>query len=181
MAAAMKLQSLLLATLLIASITPAQTAPAAAPARSSGIQKVIAEAQKAPTLEKNLRTLTDEVGGRVPGTRNMENAFRWALAAFKEAGADSVATEDFMMPVGWSEGATRVEVTAPTRFPLRAVSMGWSPAIANTLHARVVDVGEGTAADFAKAGDINGAIVVVHSKVLKTWDDLFKEYMVAPP
>ncbi|MBI2678794.1 MAG: M20/M25/M40 family metallo-hydrolase [Candidatus Koribacter versatilis] len=145
------------------------------------IDHLIIVAQKAPTLEKNLRALTDEVGGRVPGTPNMEQAFRWALAAFKDAGADSVTTEEFTMPVGWSEGATRVEVTAPTRFTVRSVSVAWSPPIAQTLHARVADVGEGTAADFAKAGDLMGAIVLVHSKVLRSWEDLFAEYSDAPP
>ncbi len=38
----------------------------------------------------------------------------------------------------------------------------------------------GSAAEFAKAGDISGAIVLVHSKVLDTWDDLFDEYFRAP-
>jgi carboxypeptidase Q len=183
MAAVMRLHSTLLATLLLAATTFAQTAAhTARPAHSGGdIHRLIAEAQKATTLEKNLRTLTDEVGGRVPGTPNMEKAFRWALAAFKEAGADSVTTEEFMMPVGWAEGATRVEVTAPSAFTVRAVSIAWGPAIPKPLHARVVDVGEGTAADFAKAGDLTGAVVLVHSKVLRTWDDLFEEYLAAPP
>ena len=38
----------------------------------------------------------------------------------------------------------------------------------------------GSAAEFAKAGNITGAIVLVHSKVLATWDDLFEEYFRAP-
>ena len=41
--------------------------------------------------------------------------------------------------------------------------------------------GAAAAADFAKAGDIAGKIVLVHSVVLKTWDDLFAEYSKAPP
>ena len=36
--------------------------------------KLIAEGQKSPTLEKNLRALTDEIGGRVPGTPAMDRA-----------------------------------------------------------------------------------------------------------
>ncbi len=32
-----------------------------------------------------------------------------------------------------------------------------------------------------KAGDISGKIVLVHTVVLKTWDDLFAEYSKAPP
>jgi hypothetical protein len=145
------------------------------------IDHLIIVAQKAPTLEKNLRTLTDEVGGRVPGTPHMERAIAWAVAAFREAGADSVTTEEFEMPASWAEGATRVEVTAPVAFPVRAVSIAWSPALPKPLRARVVDVGDGSAAEFAKAGDLSGAIVLVHSRVLKSWEDLFGEYMAAPP
>lgn len=145
------------------------------------IDHLILVARKAPTLEKNLRALTDEVGGRVPGTPAMDQAVRWAVAAFEDAGADSVTTEEFEMPVSWAEGATRVEVTTPAQFQARAVSIAWSPALEQPLRARVVDVGEGTAAEFDKAGDIAGAIVLVHSNVLKTWEDLFAEYMNAPP
>ena len=145
------------------------------------IDHLILVAEKAPTLEKNLRTLTDEVGGRVPGTPNMEQAVRWAVAAFEQAGADSVTTEEFQMPVRWAEGETRVEVTAPVEFGVRAVSIAWSPALEKPLRARVVDVGDGTPAEFDQAGELRGAIVLVHSKVLKTWEDLFAEYMNAPP
>src|SRR5271165_7325676 len=77
------------------------------------------------------------------------------------------------------EGETRVQVIAPVQFRVRAQSIAWSPPLQHTA-ARVVDVGMGTAADFAQAGDISGAIVLVHSNVLKTWDDLFEEYYRAP-
>jgi len=147
----------------------------------SEIEHLIIVAGKAPTLEQNLRALTDEVGGRVPGTPAMERAVAWAVAAFREAGADSVTTEEFEMPASWQEGETRVRVTAPAEFRVRAVSIAWSPAIAQPLRARVVDVGSGTAAEFDKAGDLAGAIVLVRSKLLKTWADLFEEYMVARP
>ena len=62
----------------------------------------------------------------------------------------------------------------------RAVSQTWAPALKSS-HARVIDVGEGTLKDFAAAGDISGAILLVHTDVLKTWDDLFAEYLKAPP
>src|SRR5207253_7457937 len=35
--------------------------------------------------------------------------------------------------------------------------------------------------DFKKAGDVSGKIILVHSDVLKTWADLFGEYLKAPP
>jgi Zn-dependent M28 family amino/carboxypeptidase len=66
-------------------------------------------------------------------------------------------------------------------FRVRCVSIAWAPALASVKHVAVVDVGSGTPADFAKAGDITGKIVLVHSVVLKTWNDLFAEYANAPP
>ena len=43
-----------------------------------------------------------------------------------------------------------------------------------------MDVGEGTEADFAKAGDVSGKLLLVHTKVLASWADLFGEYEQAP-
>src|SRR6516165_533472 len=61
-------------------------------------------------LQENLRVLTDEIGGRIPGTPAFEKAAQWAVDGFKAAGADSVHTEEFTMPISWAEGATEVEV-----------------------------------------------------------------------
>ncbi len=141
---------------------------------------VMQEALKPSTpIQENLRVLTDEIGGRVPGTPAMEKAEQWAIAAFKQAGADSVHTEEFTIPQSWAEGDTQVQVVAPVEFRVRAVSIAWIASVPPTT-ARVVDVGMGSAAEFAKAGDTTGAIVLVHSKTLATWDDLFEEYFRAP-
>ena len=60
--------------------------------------RVIAEAQKPSALEANLQQLTDQIGGRVPGTPAMQKAVDWGVAAFKAAGADSVHTERLLHP-----------------------------------------------------------------------------------
>jgi len=141
---------------------------------------VMQEALKPSTpLQENLRVLADEIGGRVPGTPAMQKAIQWGIDAFKAAGADSVHTEEFTIPASWAEGNTEVNVVAPVKFRVRAVSIAWSPALKPTT-ARVADVGMGSEAEFAKAGDISGAIVLAHSDVLKTWEDLFNEYYRAP-
>jgi len=141
---------------------------------------VMQEALKPSTpLQENLRVLADEIGGRVPGTPAMQKAIQWGVEAFKAAGADSVHTEEFTIAQSWAEGNTEVNVVAPVKFHVRAVSLAWSPPLKATT-ARVVDVGMGTAAEFAKAGGFSGAIVLAHSDVLKTWDDLFNEYYRAP-
>jgi carboxypeptidase Q len=142
--------------------------------------RVIAEAQKPSALETNLQQLTDQVGGRVPGTPAMQKAVAWGIAAFKAAGADSVHTEDFSIQASWAEGATRMAIVAPEQFVLRTVSIAWAPALAPHSHVPLIDVAQGTEDDFAKAGNIAGAIVLVHSEEMKTWADLFAEYLKAP-
>ena len=174
-----------LSAICLAAIPPSETDDAA---------RIIQAALEPSPLESNLRRLTDEVGGRVPGTPAMQRAVDWGVQMFKAAGADSVHTEEFTIPYSWSEGATEMTVSATgtaldpkltqipkVEFRVRCVSIAWAPALAPVKHVPVVDVGSGSSADFAKAGDISGKIVLVHSVVLKTWDDLFAEYTNAPP
>jgi carboxypeptidase Q len=166
----------------------------AAAAPESDADRLIAEALKPSSLESNLRHLTDEIGGRVPGTPAMQRAVQWGVEAFKAAGADAVHTEDFPMPVSWSEGATQMSVNSigtavdpklsalpAVEFHVRAVSIAWGPALPPARHVPVLDVGKGTADDFKKAGDISSKIILVHSGSMKTWADLFDEYLRAPP
>jgi carboxypeptidase Q len=170
----------------VSSIAAAQT--------NADVERLMEEALKTSPIEQNLRHLTDEIGGRVPGTPAMDKAVAWGVAAFKAAGADSVHTEEFKMPASWAEGGTDVRVSAigtspdlraaavgpAVDFKLRAVSIAWAPAL-TAKHVPVVDVGQGSAAEFKKAGDISGKLVLVHTDVLKAWEDLFNEYMKAPP
>ena len=158
----------------------------------SDADRLITEALKPSPIEHNLRHLTDEIGGRVPGTAAMTQAVAWGVAGFKEAGADRVYTEDFKMPNSWAEGVTVVEVSSigtstdpklssipPVEFRAHAVSVALGPAL-SAKHVPLVDVGMGTVADFKRAGDISGKLILVHSDVLKTWADLFNEYMTPP-
>jgi carboxypeptidase Q len=174
-----------LSAICLAAIPPSETVDAA---------RIIQAALQSSPLESNLRHLTDEVGGRVPGTPAMQRAVDWGVQMFNAAGADTVHTEEFTIPYSWSEGATEMTVSATgtaldpklthipkVEFRVRCVSIAWAPALAPVKHVPVVDVGSGSSADFAKAGDISGKIVLVHSVVLKTWDDLFAEYTNAPP
>src|SRR5882724_979327 len=148
--------------------------------KQSDTQRLIDEALKPSPVQENLRVLTDEIGGRVPGTPAMEKAMKWGFDAFRAAGADTVKLESYSIAHSWQEGATRVAVTSPTQFNVHAVSVGWAPATNGAARARVVDVGKGDAAGFAKAGDIAGTLLLVHTETMKTWDDLFAEYLKAP-
>ena len=162
---------------------------------NDAVNKIIQTALQPSTIQENLRHLTDEIGGRVPGTPAMQHAVQWGMQAFSAAGADSVHSEGFEIPNSWSEGATEMSATTShmvsatgvgggtvlSSFRVRAVSVAWAPALAPVKHVPMADVGQGTEADFQKAGDVAGKILLVHTVVLKTWDDLFAEYTNAPP
>jgi carboxypeptidase Q len=182
-------------TLFYAAIFSLTCLAATSPPDTSEANRVIQAALQPSPLETNLQRLTDEIGGRVPGTLAMQHAVAWGVQAFTAAGADSVHTEGFTIPSSWSEGATEMNATTAyqvdatkvgggtvlSSFHVRAVSVAWAPELAPVKHVPVVDVDNGTEADFKKAGDISGKIVLVHTVVLKTWDDLFAEYAKAPP
>src|SRR5437660_9593345 len=144
--------------------------------------KIVANALGPSPLEENLRRLTDEVGGRMTGSPAMSRAVAWAVAAFRQAGVDEVRAEKYTIPLSWSEGATRLEVLMPAPFPMRLVSVGWAPPTpAAGLEANLVDIGEGSEADLARAcAAAKCAILLSHSEIGKTWEDLFNEYLRAP-
>ncbi len=152
-----------------------------APALAQNTQRVMDEALKPAPIAENLRVLTDEIGGRVPGTPAAQRGIQWAIDAFRAAGADTVTTEPVPLKVSWAEGDTRADIVSPSRFRARAISMPWTPATRRPIHARVVSVGMGDAASLAAAGDFSGAILLVDSPVLKTWEELFAEYVRVPP
>ena len=143
----------------------------------NAVNRVIDEALKPSPLEANLAHLTDQIGGRVPGTPAMKLAVQWGVDTLKAAGADSVYTEDFQIQASWAEDATEMRVVSPEQFKVRAISVAWAPALEAQHNIRIVDVGEGSAEEFAKAGNVAGAIVMVHSTEMKTWADLFDEYV----
>lgn len=143
--------------------------------------KILPQVLGPSPLEENLRRLTDEIGGRVTGTPQMAKAVEWGVEAFRAAGVD-VHTEKYAFPVTWSEGETKLELLGPVKFPVRLVSEGWSPATpAGGLEALLVDVQDGTEADFTRAGGvIRGAVLLVHTELGSRWPDLFNEYMKPP-
>ena len=131
-------------------------------------------------MEENLRRLTDEIGGRVTGTPEMAKAVEWGVAAFRAANID-VHTEKYVLPATWSEGDSRLELLGPVKFPLRVKSMGWSPGTpSGGIDVAMTDVGYGTEDDFAKAGPVRGAVLLIYTDISSTWADLFKDYMRDP-
>lgn len=143
---------------------------------------IIKSALGASPLESNLRQLTDVIGGRVTGSPAADKAVDWAVEAFRSAGVDEVHTEKFSIPIGWTSGRAQLEIVSANPFPVHVVSAGWVPATPQGgITANVVDIGSGDEAAFTRAGTaVKGAILLVHTNILKTFDDLVGEYLTEP-
>src|SRR5437868_15298122 len=96
--------------------------PALLPGQSR-TERIIRVASKPSPLEQNLRVLTDEIGGRVPGSDAMQEALLWGKRDFQAAGGDSASLESLTIPKAWSEDATTVRVTATVSFAFREIPM----------------------------------------------------------
>ena len=142
--------------------------------------KIIANATGESPLAGNLRRLTDEIGARVTGTPAAARAVAWGVAAFRDAGVD-VHTEKYTVPATWSEGASHLKILSPAPFPVHLVSVAWAPpTAARGIETNMILAGEGSEADFTRIGSsAKGAILLIHSELLRTWDDLFQEHQRA--
>src|SRR5581483_1711832 len=154
--------------LLVCAGLAAQTAP----------EKLAARVGTSTAMLDDTRELCDRVGGRPTGSAACDRAVDWAAKKFREAGIEKVSVEPFTVSRLWLGGTVEASAISPERFPLRIAAAPMSPSTKGPLEARVVDIGDGSAESFANAESrLNGAIALVHSSEMKTFDDLFAEYL----
>jgi len=167
----------------IAALTAQSPAPKTAPRAAAMPMPAIAAEVLSPRsrLESDLRFLTDEIGGRTTGSDAYEQAIAWGLASLKRAGVDGGGLEAYDAPSRWEGGRAVGAALSPVAFPLRVISFAMAPSTGGELTAALVDAGEGRAADFARLGDkANAAIALVRSKPMRSFEDLFAEYLAGP-
>jgi len=153
------------------------------PETTEAARRLAARAQGPTPLLEDLQELCDRIGGRPPGSKANERAVDWAVAKFRAAGINAVSVEGFSLPAVWQSRKAEAECVRPEEFAFRLAA---APSSASTpglsLEAPLVDVGEGSAEDFARAGaKARDAIALVHSREMKTVEDLFGEYMRSGP
>jgi hypothetical protein len=103
------------------------------------------------------------------------------MDAFRRARVDTVALEAYDAPARWEPIGADAEVLSPVRFPLRVVSFGNAPSTPGRIEADLVDGGRGTPDDFASLGaSARGAVALVRTNPMRSFDDLFAEYLAGP-
>src|SRR5579871_68524 len=126
----------------------------------------------------DLRELCDGIGGRPTGSPACDRAVEWAAKKFHDIGIQNVSVEPYQAKSMWLPVSAEANAVSPAAFPIRIAAAPMSPSTKGAIEARIVDAGEGTPENFTKLGGaIRGAILLIHSAEMKSFDDLFAEYM----
>ena len=96
-------------------------------------------------LIEDLRSLTDEIGGRPTGSAANLRSVQWALERFRAAGV-AVRKEAFEVPTRWLERSAAAQISGDAEFAARVAAMPYSVATSDDgVTATLVDGGAGYA------------------------------------
>jgi hypothetical protein len=112
--------------------TPASDADTAA--------RIVGAALVRARAYETLQHLTDRIGPRLSGSKNLERAVEWTAATLRAQGADRVAVEPVLVP-HWVRGKEVASIVAPVEAPLVLTALGGSVATpAGGIEAEVIEV-----------------------------------------
>lgn len=125
-------------------------------------QNVIAEVRTRSDIMKNLRYLSDVIGPRLTGSRNLEQANHWAAERMRAYGLENVRLEPWELPIGWERISAHARLVEPNNGrTLLLAAAGWSPGTNGTVSGPVVVLKARTKAELAEyKGKLKGAIVL---------------------
>ena len=113
---------------------------------------------------KNLQYLSDVIGARLTGSKNLERANHWTEQRMKDYGLTNVHLEAWEIPLGWERGFARMRVVEPeSGRELTLASAGWSPGTNGKVLADVVIVKAEKKADLDKyKGKLKNTVVLTN-------------------
>lgn len=123
---------------------------------------LMTEIRERSEIMDNLRHLSDRIGPRLTGSKNLEQANRWTAEKMKDYGLENVRLEPWEIPVGWKRGTATGRLVSPdTGRSLMLASAGWSPGTDGPVQGPVVVMNLKTKGDLAKyKGKLKNAIVL---------------------
>jgi carboxypeptidase Q len=86
-------------------------------------ETIIAAAMQGDGAWNKLSFLTDHIGARLGGSKNLERAVLWGVETMKADGHENVRAEKVMVP-HWERGAESAEMTVPYRKALAMIGLG---------------------------------------------------------
>jgi carboxypeptidase Q len=109
---------------------------------------------------ERLGALSDKFGHRLSGSRALERAIDWTIAAMREDGLSGARREKVMVP-HWVRGAERARVVGPIERPLVILGLGGTVGTRGALRGEIAVV-ESLAEIAARGEALRGKIVVIN-------------------
>lgn len=125
-------------------------------------RKLMAEVKEHAEVVKNLQHLSDVIGPRLTGSKQLERANNWAADLMKKYGLENVRLEPWEIPYGWERGTASLKVVEPdTRVNCVVASWGWSPSTKGKVTGPVVILKAGTKSELdSYKGKLKNAVVM---------------------
>jgi hypothetical protein len=125
-------------------------------------QALIVEIKNRTELMKNLQYLSDVIGSRLTGSKNLERANNWTAERMKSYGLVNVHLEPWEIPVGWERGFARMKIVEPdSGRELTIASRAWSPGTKGKVTGDVVYMKAKSKADLqAYKGKLKNAVII---------------------
>ncbi|HEY7402164.1 MAG TPA: M20/M25/M40 family metallo-hydrolase [Candidatus Angelobacter sp.] len=123
-------------------------------------QKIAEEVKAHSELMKNLEYLTTEIGPRLTGSKQMQQASDWTLKRFRDYGIDA-HLESTEIPHAYYRGSDTAEIATPVSRRIGIHAMGWSKATPGEISGTVVRM-EGLEEMPKFKGKLKGAIVLMN-------------------
>src|SRR5436190_6437743 len=121
--------------------------------------RIIGEAMSSTFAWDRLALLGDTFGGRLSGSKALEDVIQWAAAEMKRDGLENVHTEPVKVPY-WVRGRESAEITSPRQRTLVMLGLGNSVGTpAEGIEADVLVVRSFEELD-AHSSRVNGRIVL---------------------
>jgi carboxypeptidase Q len=145
---------------------PASTTAMSEPPKTDPIvemDKKIVEQVKADKeqLKKDLTYLTTNIGPRLTGSPQLDQASHWTQEQFQALGLANAHLESWTIANSWTRGTASGRVVSPTAHELTLAAAGWSPATNGTIKGDVVILDVKKPEDLDKyKGQLAGKIVV---------------------
>ncbi len=126
-------------------------------------RQIVGDIYTSSELSESLAVLCDELGSRFAGSIEEEQAAEFIKSKLVSYGLQKVWLEAVQYH-GWQRGEAQLKLLDPIEKMIPCISLPHSPAV--DIEAEIIDVGDGSPAEFEKkAKEISGKIVLTNSVV----------------
>lgn len=122
------------------------------------LERVKADEEK---LKADLTYLSTQIGPRLTGSPQLDQASHWTEDQFKALGLTNVHREPWTIANGWTRGSASGRVVSPVAHELTLATMGWAPGTNGPVKAELIGIESAKPEDLEKyRGKLAGKIVL---------------------